>query len=240
MAKILRTASGMRHLDWGRDVFASMNAHIEINYTLSELQQQRLVAERDVLGALLLSLESAVFPYRAWLDGADTQIRAKQRVGKYLCGAALSHAEAAARPLKKDLDHAVPGFWGRFLSAHSISELRHLGRESIVRACEAAASTLRSVPAFLGTFGAAADARDKAAGVLDLLNVSYRDDLTPQREPLKAAVLKAVSELHEGLEQMDGRLRSYFPQAFIDSLYPELDTKGRTVDQTNGADAGTP
>lgn len=45
----------------------------------------------------------------------------------------------------------------------------------------------------------------------------------------RSAVQKATYELREELDQMDGRLRSYFSADFIDSLYPELTRKGTIV-----------
>ena len=73
-----------------------------------------------------------------------------------------------------------------------------------------------------------ADLLDEAA---DLLRGFMAEAATveDQRAPLRAAVQKAIYELREELDQMDGRLRSFFSADFIDSLYPELSRKGTAV-----------
>jgi len=50
---------------------------------------------------------------------------------------------------------------------------------------------------------------------------------------------KAIFELREELDQMDGRLRSHFSQAFIDSLYPELARKRTAVADDEDEDDDT-
>ncbi len=148
---------------------------------------------------------------------------AEQRVANFLCDRALRDAEAGVRPHRQSLDQAVPGFWGRLLSNGTLSALLRAGHERTVAACEAAASTLRSAPTFAGNFAPLADALDKAAVLLDGLNQKLTTAIEPQRLPLKSDVLRTTAELRKFLDQMDGRLRSHFPQDFIDSLYPELD-----------------
>ena len=63
--------------------------------------------------------------------------------------------------------------------------------------------------------------------------------LEEQRQPLRSAVQKAIYELREELDQMDGRLRSHFTADFIDSLYPELTRRGTAVADENDEDDDT-
>jgi hypothetical protein len=58
--------------------------------------------------------------------------------------------------------------------------------------------------------------------LLDEANRELALEIDPQRAPLRLAVERAIFALREHLEQSDGRLRTHFTSAFIDSLYPEL------------------
>lgn len=223
MERLSRRASGVRHLRWGREVLATAKAHLEVNDRLSEGQRAALLSETEGLGQRVGALEAAVGPYRVFVDGAHVQIRASKRVANYLCDEVWREADGAFRHSRVDLERAVPGFWDRFTSGLTLSRVLRAGHEATVRIARKAAGALAAVPAdrFAGAPGVAT-AFGAAADRLDALLRKEADEIDPQRIPLKAAVEGEVGRLRETLEQMDGRLRSHFSAAFIESLYPEL------------------
>jgi hypothetical protein len=157
------------------------------------------------------------------------QIRASKRVANYLCDEVWREADGAFRHNRQDLERAVPGFWDRFTSGMALSRVLRAGHEATVRIARKAAGALQALPA--ERFAAAQDvaaAFSAAADRLDALLRKEADDVEAQRIPLKAAVEGEVGRLREYMEQMDGRLRSHFSSAFIESLYPDL-TKGATA-----------
>lgn len=50
-----------------------------------------------------------------------------------------------------------------------------------------------------------------------------------ERAPRKKALREAIAELRAGLVEMDGRLMTRLPRAFVDSLYPALAEGGTRV-----------
>jgi hypothetical protein len=73
----------------------------------------------------------------------------------------------------------------------------------------------------------ASEAEAIAAGMSDALAALEARD----RAPRKRAVREAVTELSAGLAAMDARIGASLPQAFVDSLYPDL-----TADASRVAD----
>jgi hypothetical protein len=239
MAKLVRTASGTRHYRWALEIAATLHSHLEYNYLLSETQKQALAAEAPGLDALVQKLQNGVVPYRNFIDTAYIKVRAGQRVADFLCDEAQREADGHLRPRKKDIDSILSGGYGAIFSKNPLSRVLSSGREKTVELARRAATMLRTLPASIRGATEMADALDKAASLLHSFNVERRDVVSPQREPLKAAVQKSIYELREGLDQMDGRLRTHFSQDFINSLYPELTKKGIAVADEDDEDDDT-
>jgi hypothetical protein len=243
VARLTKTASGGRHLRWAREVLSTGRAHLDHNYLLGAEQKAALSTEMVALGGLVEGLSGRVVPYRAFVEGAYVSLRAQQRVGDFLCDEAQREAEGRLRPRKKDIDGMLPGGYVSILSKTPLSRVLRAGREKTVEFARTAALKIRSLPASIGAAGELADGLERAATVLASFNKEETDVLDPQRAPLKMAVQKAVYDLREGLEKMDGRLRTHFSQDFIDSLYPELSRKGTVVaaeDEEEDDDAAAP
>jgi hypothetical protein len=228
-AKLSKNASGARHLRWAREILATERAHLEHDYLLSADQKTALASEVATLGGLVDALAGRVVPYRAFIEGAYVDLRARQRVADFLCDEAQREADGRLRPRKKDIDGALPGGYAAILSKTPLSRVLRAGREKTVELARSAALKIKSLPESIPATKELADALDKAAALLDSFHKEETNVLDPQREPLKIEVHKAVFELRDGLEKMDGRLRTHFSQDFIDSLYPELSRKGTVV-----------
>jgi hypothetical protein len=222
MAKLLRAASGERHLRWSKEVHATMEAHLRMNPDLSPTQRDALRAEWEVLGERITGLSAAVLPYRAFVEGAYTQVRAKQRVGNFLCDEVAREVDGTLRHKRADLQRALPGAWEQMFAGQPLSHALRQGHERTAQMMTAMVGVLGSV-ALPGVDleGLAQRAASRGA-LLDEANRELALEIDPQRAPLRLAVERAIFALREHLEQSDGRLRTHFPSAFIDSLYPEL------------------
>lgn len=229
MQMLDRGASGSRHLRWGREISAAVQAHLEINPSMNPQQKDALAAESSKLLAHVDALAAANGPYRAFVEGAYTVIRAKQRVGNYLCDVPLSDAVGRVRGVRKDAEEAVPGLLGKLTGDGPLSRALKLGHVKTVETVRRAGDALSLLPARFAFAAECTAALHQAADRLDGLNKKRTEEIDPQRAPLKTKVERAVLELREFLEQMNGRLRTHFPSSFIDSLYPELDSKGRAI-----------
>lgn len=230
MQKLARTASGQKHLRWLREIIATIKAHQQHDYLLTDAQRKALSAELKILEPMVAALDKAVAPYRDFIEHAHVEVRARQRVGDYLCDEGQRDADGRLRPRKKDIDKLLAGQGGfsAIFSKTSLSRVLDAGRAATVGFAETGAGLLRALPASMGPVDELADALDRAAAVLRGFNEEARA-LDGKRLPLRVAVQKAMFELREALDQMDGRLRTHFSQAFIDSLYPELTSKGAAV-----------
>ena len=238
MEKLSRSSSGVRHLRWGREILATMRAQDAVNARLPEAQKTVLQGEITKVAARVDTLAKAVGPYRDFIDSAHVDVRAKQRVANYLCDEAQRDADSGLKRYKHDIDTILPGGFSAILAKTPLSRVLKAGHEKTVEFAERAAGMVRSLPASIPGTGAIADTLEKAAELLRGFNEEARK-IEEQRQPLKAAVNKAIFELREELDQVDGRLRSSFSQLFIDSLYPELTRKGSTVADEDDEDDDT-
>lgn len=229
--KLSKDASGLRHVRWAREIVATARAHQQNNYLLTPAQKTALDAEIAIVQPLLDELVARVEPYRAFIEHAYVDIRAKQRVADFLCDEAQREADGRLRPRRKDIDEALKGSGGfsAILSKSPLSRVLRAGREKTVQFARTAATLIASLPASIPATAELSGALTKAADMLHGFHKEQDEQIDPQRVPLRAAVVKAVYELREGLEKMDGRLRTHFSQDFIDSLYPELSRKGTAV-----------
>lgn len=238
MEKLSRGASGVRHLRWGLEVLASLEAHRAANYLLTTEQKDALAAEKKVVDLRVQALAAAVGPYRDFIEHAHVSIRAKQRVANFLCDEAQRTADGALRPHRREVDSIVSGGYAAIFSKLPLSRVLRVGHEKTAHLAESAAGVVRTLPAKIPGTSAIADGLEKASALLrDFIKQS--DTLEAQRQPLRSAVNKAIYELREELDQMDGRLRSFFSADFIDSLYPELTRRGTAIADENDEDDDT-
>lgn len=229
MQMLDRGASGTRHHRWGSEILATMLAHRELNASMTPAQKDALQAESEKLTGHVERLAAANAPYRQFIETAYVGIRAQQRVGNYLCDVPLTDAVGRVRGQRKDAEEAVPGILAKMTAGVSLSRALDAGHTRTVEIVRIAADALSLLPARFTFAPECAAALTVAAERLDGLNKKRKEQLDPQRAPLKVAVERAILELRECLDQMNGRLRTHFPASFIDSLYPELDAKGRAI-----------
>lgn len=241
MQKLSRSASGARHLRWAREIRATLSAHREVNTQLNSDQKKALAAAITKLDPRIEALTTAIEPYREFLDHAHVDVRARQRVANFLCDEAQRLADGSLRPHRIEIDSVLPGGYSAILAKTPLSRVLRAGHESTAGFAERAASLLRTLPAKIPGTTPLAESLEKAAGLLRSF-IAEADTLEAQRAPLRAAVQKAIFELREELDQMDGRLRSHCSQVFIDSLYPELSRKGSAVadEEDEDDDAASP
>lgn len=230
MQKLSRSASGQRHLRWVREITATSMAHMEHNYLLTPAQKQALEHEGRLLAPLVDALTRAVTPYRDFVDNAHVMVRARQRVGDFLCDEAQRESNGRLLPRKREIDDILRGQGGfaAILSKTRLSRVLNAGREMTVKFARNARDLVRSLPPTIPGAAEVADLLHRAADTLAAFN-QQSEDLEATRAPLRLGVQKAVYELREALDQMDGRLRTHFSQDFIDSLYPELTARGTAI-----------
>lgn len=235
-ARLNRGASGQRQLRWALQVEATIRSHQKHNYLLTEPQQGSLADELERLVALTGTLYDAVTPYRAFIDSAFREVRADQRVADYLCDHAEQTAHGQLSIYRGDINDAYPGGFAALFVRMPLSRILHAGRQKTIATARTVASGIRTLPPAIPGTEALAGALDKAADLFQGF-VNHEDQqIEPQRLPLRGAVRAAVGRLREGLDQMDGRLRTHFSRAFIESLYPELTKNRRRIIEDDDED----
>jgi len=220
--KLRRDASGRAHVCWADQILATVDAQGRINTLLDQTQRDVLKKEGAVIVVLRDKLGGAVAAYAAFNDGAYTVVRAEIRVADYLCDQAQKAMDGGLRPHVETVERALPGGLGRIRSELRLSEILRAGAERTAQVAVDAAVLLRGLPASIPGTAPLADALESAGGMLAKLLEKKRREIDPRRLPLRSAVEKGIFELREALDQMDGRLRTHFTDAFIESLYPEL------------------
>ena len=219
--RLHKTASGERHLFWVREIHATLNAQLSYNSLLTEEQRDALRAETQKLTSFINTLADKQAQYRLFLDGAYVTIRAEQRVADYLCDQAQRDADGQLRPYRTEIEDRVPDGYSRVFSGLALSRILRAGTEKTALLARTAADVLRSMPASIKPAPSLANSLQHAGELLDQFNKKRIDEIDPKRLPLRLATERAVLELREFLEQMDGRLRTHFTSLFIESLYPD-------------------
>lgn len=222
-------ASGTRQVQWGEEIAAALTAQLEHNPFLTEKQKEAIRQELPVVEAKVAQLSAAAVPYAAFLSKGYVKSNAEQRVVNYVGDVVLQEAVALTRGRRAEAEKAVPGILSRITSGHALSKVLVAGHETFVGMLRAAADELSLLPDTFSFAARSAAALDETADRLDGLNKRRREQIDSQRAPLRTAVQKASLELRETLYQVNGRLRTHFTDAFIDSLYPRLDRKGSKI-----------
>ena len=228
MAKLVRSASGFRHLRWLREIAATLEAHLEHNDGLTEPQNDVLARELPLLRARIDALAKAVKPYRDFLEGEHVKLRAKQRVARYLVEEAERQTDVKLRSHEDTVRAAFPGGFSTLLSGPAISRALQVGNRRTAALAQGAAGMLRSLRGSIPVASELANRLDRAGALLSQFSEELATVEEPRRRPLKGAVERAINEAREALSQMEFDLRAHFPTAFIEGLYPEL-TRGNTL-----------
>jgi len=113
MEKLARGASGLRHLRWAREIYATLAAHVE----QGEFEAEPMKALRKELGRLdtcIQELSAAVKAYRDFLERERVRYRGAIRAATLVRGAKPERLEAAesamareARPRQRTLKAAL-------------------------------------------------------------------------------------------------------------------------------------
>jgi hypothetical protein len=225
MQKLERSASGLRHLRWGREILATLEAHHEHNPGLSLAERDLVLDEVVKLRALVNALSAAVKPYRDFLERRRTSFRGMLRVGRFLCLSARARAEKALLP------HGAEGA----LSPDRTTRSRGQGEgpQELVEETRAASAAVRRMAAAVPDLAENADDLADAAAILEGFHDALKNLEARERAPLKAALGAAIDALRTGLSAMDLRLSGALSPALADSLYPPLARASSIV-----ADAG--
>lgn len=236
MQRLDKRASGTQHVRWSRSILASLAGHERVSAMpkfadyLSDKQKQAIAREKAGLDALVATLIAAVDPYRKFLDTAFLEVRAAQRVADYLCDEEQRAVEGLS-PKRTEIEDYITGGLKAVRGNQVLSRVLRAGREATRDFARGAANLLRLLP--VERFPAVETLATRLTDRADLMQQFLEEedkDVALRRAPLRVAVTAAMNALREGLEQMDARLRADFSPAFIDSLYPQLDSKDSRVD----------
>ena len=99
-----RSASGLRHLRWAREIFGTLTALAAHDARFSDTQRAALRAEIEHVAALVAHLSAAVKPYRDFLERTRTLARGELRAAEILDDPGAR--EAAARELATVIEPA--------------------------------------------------------------------------------------------------------------------------------------
>lgn len=229
MEKLSRSASGLRHLRWAREILATLEAHYEHNPRLSQPDREVVLEEAVNLRTLVTALSSAVKPYRDFLERRRVQFRGMQRVGIHLCAEARAHAEKALLPL------GAEGLLSedRTRRSHGTPD----GPRAMAELTRESSSAMRQVAQSVPGIGAIAEELAEAAAILDGFNEAFGNLEARERLPLRSTLEGAIEALREGLADMDEHLGARLSQAFVVSLYPKLTREDSIVaDEGDGND----
>ncbi|MEO7327511.1 MAG: hypothetical protein ABI193_02960 [Minicystis sp.] len=221
MEKLSRGASGLRHLRWGREILASLEAHYEHNGQLTQPQRELVLDEAIKLRGLVTLLSNAAKPYRDFLERRRVLFRGMQRVGRFLCEDARARAEKALLPL--GAEGALSPDRTRRSQGHPE------GAEDVVTRTREASEAVRTMGRAVASLGAHADELAEAAAILEGFNEASGHLETRERLPLMNALDGAIDALRLGLEGMNQRLVTSVGPSFVRSLYPALAREGTVV-----------
>ena len=228
MEKLSRSASGLRHLRWAREILATLEAHYEHNPKLTLLEREAVLAEAVKLRAVVTALSAAVKPYRDFLERRRVQFRGMQRVGRFLCESARARAEKSLLPL--GAEGLLSG--DRTRKSRGMAEAPKGTAELTREAASAMRSICKSVPDLIPL----ADELAEAASILEGFNEAFANIEARERLPLKTALESAIESIRKALTQMDERLSPLLTPTFVESLYPKLTRDGSIVADEGDAD----
>jgi hypothetical protein len=215
MEKLARGASGLRHLRWAREIYATLAAHVD-KTDLGAARRGALEKELARLDARIQALSGAVKAYRDFLERERVRHRGAIRAAMF---AAAEVAEAVLE------QHPSVGY------ARSVARD---GSQGTVDAAELEVTRLRAMAADLGderdmkARKRAPDLTEAAARIEAAVDLLYSEAI-PRQRGLKASLELAVAELRAHLEETDARIAGVVSEAFAKSLYPALAAGGTRV-----------
>jgi len=219
LSKLDRGASGLRHLRWAREIYATLAAHVEAT-ELGASRKTALEKELVRLDARIQSLSAAVKAYRDFLERERVRYRGLVRAALFAC------AEASEQVLEQ---HPSVGF------AVAVTQD---GTPGTLTAAQLEVVRMRSMAAALADEREAkarkrAPELTSASGRLESAIELFQNEALPRQRSFKAALEISVAELRAFLLEMDGRIASLLSEAFVASLYPAL-----VADRSRVADEG--
>jgi hypothetical protein len=206
--KLSRSASGLRHLRWAREIYATLAAHAADTQSFGDKQRAALGKELGRLDGRIQALSAAVKGYRDFLERERVRYRGAIRAALH-AGAEVEGALLVRRP---ELAAGLTGV--------------RAGRPGTLDEARAAAERLRRLAK--GTrsdVAAVAAAADRVEAAISAM----QEEALPRQRSLKGALEAAIAGLREGLEDMDGRMAAMLSEAFAASLYPPLAAGGTMV-----------
>ncbi len=212
--KLGRGASGLRHLRWAREIYATLAAHAE-GSEMSEPQRMALAKELTRLDARIQGLSGAVKGYRDFLERERVRYRGAIRAALH------AGAEAARTALETEPGATIAK------RSDAAPETRERARSRV--------GEMRALAAAVRKNGGDAARLEASANRIEAAVKSMQTDALPRQRALKAALEVAISSLREALEDMDGRIAAVVSEAFVDSLYPAL-ARGGTLVADEGDD----
>ncbi len=209
----------------------TIDAHIAHNDRLTDAQRSLLFAEQTAGVMLISGLERATGAYSTFLYSGHMRIRAELRVANYLADVQMLETQGLLLPHRRTIAQLISGGVSAVFSKKPMSRVLRAGHALTAKLAHDAAAEVSKISGVGGlpVMTEVADRLDVVGDRIDGLLEKLDTEIEPQRRPLKLAVERAVLELREGLEQMDGRLRAEFTPLFIESLYPELSRRARAV-----------
>lgn len=215
-------ASSERHVNWAEEILSSMDAHQSQNYLLDDEQQRLLGKEIQELRRVVNGLKSTVEERDRKLVERLRVLRAHQRVADFICDSTVLEVDSGLRPHRKQVGVYLPGGFNNLYRGATLSRVLKAGTAATVDFLRDAAEVLEGLPQDKFHFANKFAARlNRASEQLDALNKDY-EEVAATRLSYSTRLQRGEVELREALQQMNGRLRSYFTQGFIESLYPRL------------------
>lgn len=212
--------SSDKHVLFGEDVGLRIDAHLHINHQLTAEQKAELEKERKRLQPYIDTVFEAAACRAEHFGLTYRQLKAQQDVADYLCDYELRQLDALSRPFRDQLGQFIKGGAGQLMQGLVLSRALRLSAARTASVVQGAAVLLRQVPTKI-PFAAPMAGRLERAGT-SLFQVNDKlAALEAERSTLANREYQAKVELREAMQQMNGRLRSHFPQAFIESLYPQ-------------------
>jgi hypothetical protein len=93
MERLAESASGLRHLRWGREILAALEVHYEHDPRLSQGEREHVLTELMEVRVRITVLSNKVKAYRDFKERERTRFRGMVRVGRHLVSSAQSAEE---------------------------------------------------------------------------------------------------------------------------------------------------
>lgn len=92
---LLRSASGLRHLRWAREIFGGLRGLLAYESTLTPEQHNLVLREGAELESLISKLSAAAKTYRDFLERERTRARGEVRAATWIASGALGGSDVS-------------------------------------------------------------------------------------------------------------------------------------------------